>query len=135
MHKFGWVIFMVAVVSANAVAQEKVDGRWVDDNLSFAITADAIKEKGIFTFCVLDTAQGYCVENLTTGIEVIVFNRANEELWRGIGSGRVKKLKLSGAMPEAHYLTIRAFKPHVVNRSTGNLIHQKKPIEIKYFIK
>ena len=116
-------------------AQEKIGDRWVDNNLSLEVTNDQIKEKGVFTFCVIDTSQGYCVENLTTGVEVKAFDRQGKEIWKGIGSGRVKKLKLSKPLPEAYYLVIKAFKPHVVNRSTGSLIYQEKPMEVKYYIK
>ena len=133
--KILFAILGLTMLSFTGFAQEKVGERWVDNNLTFSITSDQIKAKGVFTFCVMDTTQGYCVENLTTGVEVKAFNSDGVEIWKGIGSGRSKTLKLARPLPEANYLVIRAFKSHVVNRSTGTLIHQEKPIEIKYYIK
>ncbi|HAD96283.1 MAG TPA: hypothetical protein DCG19_02695 [Cryomorphaceae bacterium] len=133
--KLFFVVLTLLTLGYTGYAQEKVGENWVDNNLTFAVTNDQIKGKGVFTFCVMDTTQGYCVENLSTGVEVRVFNRDGKEIWKGIGSGRAKTLKLAKPLPEADYLMIKAFKPHVVNRSTGTLIHQDKPIEIKYYIK
>lgn len=137
MNKLKTIILItgLSLVSLCGFAQEKIGDRWIDNNLSIAVTNDQIKGKGVFTFCVIDTSQGYCVENLTTGVEVKAFDREGNEIWKGIGSGRVKKLKLSKPLPEAYYLKIRAFKPYVVNRSTGTLIYQEQPIETKYYIK
>ncbi len=133
--KLGLGVFSLCLLSVTGWCQEKVGNRWMDNNLSFQVTDDQIKEKGVFTYCVVDTSQGYCVENLSTGVEVMAFDRDDRQIWKGIGSGRLKQLKLAQPLPQAYYLVIRAFKPHVVNRSTGTLIYQEKPIEIKYYIK
>jgi hypothetical protein len=53
-------------------------------------------------------------------------------LWEGFGSGRRKGVKLPSAYSQAKYFTITAFKPWVVNKRTGNKIHQAKAIELKY---
>ena len=121
--------------SMSLLAQEKVGDKWVDNNLTIKVIDDQVKSLGVFVFCVLDSATQFCIENLTTGIEVEIYNRQNEILWKGLGSGRTKKLKLIAPMPDAHYLKIKAFKPWVVNKSSGNRIHQDNRIEIKYFVK
>lgn len=127
--------FLLAIVGFTSKAQEKQGDRWVDDNLTFQVVKDEIKTEGIFAFCVLDTSRGTCIENLSSGVEVKVFDAQGEEIWEGIATGRSKDLKLPRALPTGKYLTIKAFKPWVTNKSSGTRIYQKKPIEIKYRIK
>lgn len=115
-------------------AQERIGNKWVDNNLTFDIVDDKIKLKGEFTFCILDTSKSTCIHNLSTGVEVKVYDQSGELIWEGIATGRKKGLKLPKALPNANYLVIKAFKPWVTNRVTGNLIHQSKAIEIKYYI-
>ncbi len=116
-------------------AQQKVGDRWVDNNLVFDVIDDRIKSEGIFEICIRDTVTDFCVENLSTGVEILVWDANNNELWKGIGSGRSKILQLKEAMPQAAYLVIKAFKPWVTNRLTGNRIYQDKPLELKYKVK
>tara|TARA_B000000460_G_C21281656_1_gene291968 strand:- start:122 stop:532 length:411 start_codon:yes stop_codon:yes gene_type:complete len=122
-------------ITSAASAQTKVGDEWVDNNLVLDITLDNIKTNGVFEFCIKDTLGGTCIQNLVTGIEVTVFNNADEILWKGIASGRTKKLKLIAAMPDAHYMVLQAFKPWVTNKSSGNLIHQDERLRLKYFVK
>ena len=126
---------LLLMLSISVFGQQKVGDKWVDNNLSFKITEDKVKLKGEFTFCVLDTSRETCIENLSTGIEVKVFSADDKQIWEGIASGRTKSLKLPKALPKARYMTLKAFKPWVTNKLTGNLIHQSAPIEIKYYIK
>lgn len=129
------LVFALLSIGYNGLAQEKVGDRWVDNNLTLSVTDDQIKTSGVFTLCVMDSTTNYCVENLVTGVEVEIYNEQDEILWKGIGSGRTKRMKLIAAMPDAHYMLVRAFKSWVVNKSSGNSIHQDKRIEIKYFVK
>lgn len=118
-----------------AQGQEKIGEQWYDNGLTLAIASDEIKAKGIFSICIKDTATGFCVENLTTGVEVEVYNRADKIVWKGIASGRTVTLKLPRKMPDADYLVITAFKPFVVNKLTATRIHQKDRLQLKYKIK
>lgn len=116
-------------------SQEKVGDKWVDNNLTFEIVKDNIKTKGEFTFCIFDTLRSSCIQNLSSGLEVKAFDSDGNLIWVGIATGMKKSLKLPKPLPRARYLTLVAFKPWVANKSTGNLIHQDMPIEIKYYIK
>lgn len=40
----------LSLVSLCGFAQEKIGDRWIDNNLSIAVTNDQIKGKGVFTF-------------------------------------------------------------------------------------
>ncbi len=116
-------------------SQEKIGDKWVDNNLTFDIVSDDIKEKGEFSFCIYDTLRGTCIQNLSTGFEVKAYDGAGNLVWEGIATGTNKSLKLPRSLPTARYITLVAFKPWVANKTSGNLIHQDKPIETKYYIK
>ncbi len=127
--------FVALLLLATAVglkAQEKVGDRWVDNNLSLAVVQESIKKDGRLTICVMDTSRNACIENLQTGFELKVYDASNNMIWEGIGSGRTKQVVLPKPLPQASYLTIRAFKPYVTNKRTGNLIHQDKAIQTKH---
>ncbi len=114
------------------LAQEKVGDRWVDNNLSFYVVNESIKKDGKLTICVFDTTRDACIENLQTGFELKVYDASDEMIWEGIGSGRTKQVTLPTALPKASYITIKAFKPYVTNKRTGNLIYQDKAIQKKH---
>ncbi len=116
------------------MAQEKVGDRWVDNNLSFEVVKQSIKKDGRLTICILDTTRNACIENLQTGFELKVYDASDKMIWEGIGSGRTKQVTLPQALPTASYITIKAFKPYVTNKRTGNLIHQDKAIESKHIL-
>lgn len=136
MKNIQWLSLIgFCICTTLSFAQTKVGDKWYDNNLVLDITQDNIKSNGVFEFCVKDTLGGTCIQNLSTGIEVSVFNTTDEILWKGIASGRTTKLKLIAAMPDAHYMVIKAFKPWVTNRSTGTRIHQEERLYLKYFVK
>jgi hypothetical protein len=130
-----YLLFILAGASLFASAQERVGNRWIDNNLVFKVQKDEIKEKGTFMFCILDTTKEACIENLSTGVEVTIYNAEDKEIWTGIASGKTKELQLPRALPTGRYLIIKAFKPWVTNRFTGNRIYQDKAIETKHYIK
>lgn len=130
------IILCTFIFSAAAFAQSKVGDKWVDNNLTIKVIDDDIKSRGEFYICIADTSRGGpCIENLVTGVEVKIYNAADELLWEGIASGRVKGMKLPAPMPQASYLWIRTFKPYVVNKTSGNYIYQDKHINVRYNIK
>lgn len=116
-------------------SQEKIGDKWYDNNLTFDIVSDDIKDKGQFSFCIFDTLRGACIQNLSTGFEVKAYDGSGKMIWEGIATGTNKSLKLPRPLPTARYITLVAFKPWVANKTSGNLIHQDKPIETKYYIK
>lgn len=131
MNRFNFLLLLVSM-SAAALAQEKVGDKWVDNKLSFKVIDQSVKTNGELYVCVADTVTNNCIENLKTGFKVKVYDAEGSLIWEGIGSGRAKGLKISKALPTASYITITAFKPYVTNKTTGNYIHQDKPISIKY---
>lgn len=127
------ILFSLLFLAAlGAKAQEKVGDKWVDNNLKFKITEQTVKTNGILTYCIADIERDLCIENLQTGFELKVYDAADKLLWEGIGSGRTRVVKLPEALPNASYITISAFKPFVINKRTGNRIHQDEPIQTKF---
>lgn len=135
MNQKFWLIIYLLSFSHLGFSQEKIGDKWVDNNLTFEIVSDEIKAKGEFSFCIFDTLRSTCIQNLSTGLEVKAYDAEGKLIWEGIATGMKKSLKLPRALPTARFITLVAFKPWVANKSTGNLIHQDKPIEIKYYIK
>lgn len=127
-----FALLLLMVSSVSMMAQEKVGDRWVDNNLSFEVVNQSIKKDGKLTICVFDTTRNSCIENLQTGFELKVYDASGNMIWEGIGSGRTKQVTLPKPLPKASYITIKAFKPYVTNKRTGNLIHQDKPIQSKH---
>lgn len=126
---------LLLIASSGLVhAQEKVGDHWVDNNLSLKVVSQSIKTDGRLTICVADTSRDLCVENLQTGFEIKAYDASGKMLWEGIGSGRTRQVQLPNPLPNARFITLKAFKPWVTNKRTGNLIHQDKTIEIKYYL-
>jgi len=133
MMKNIFALLLLCTTSVLTFGQTQVGEKWVDNNLTFQITYEDIKGQGRMDICIADTSRGdACIENLQSGFEVKVYDTESNLLWEGIGSGRSSMLKLPKAMPEASYVTIKAFKPYVVNKRTSTLIHQDENIQIKH---
>lgn len=136
MMKQTFALLVLIVSAVSTFGQTKVGDQWVDNNLSFEITYEDVREKGRIDVCIVDTSRATtCIENLQSGFEVKVYDASDKMLWEGIGSGRTNMLQLPNPLPEANYFTIKAFKPYVTNKSTRTRIHQEKPIEIKYTLR
>src|SRR5690606_9807946 len=111
MMKHTFALLVLIVTSISGYSQTKVGDKWMDNNLTFQITYEAIRTEGRMDICIADTSRDACIENLQSGFEVKVFNASNTLIWEGIGSGRTYMLKLPKALPDAAYVTIKAFKP------------------------
>lgn len=127
-----FAMLLFSLSATICLGQEKVDEKWVDNSLTFKVLSESIKKDGNIMICIVDTERDICIENLQTGFEIKVYSSGGEVLWEGIGSGRMRKVQLPKALPQASYITLKAFKAHVTNKRTGTLIHQDKPMEIKY---
>ncbi len=121
-------VALLIMASAGAWAQQKVGEKWVDNNLRFKVVNQSIKTEGLLTICIEDSSRTTCIENLQSGFEIKIYDAANQLLWEGIGSGRRDFLKVPQPLPTASYLTLKAFKPFVINTTTGNKIYQDKNI-------
>lgn len=136
MTKQIFALLVLIVSAGSAFGQTKVGEQWVDNNLAFEIIYDDVRTKGRIDICIVDTSRATsCIENLQSGFEVKVYDASDKMIWEGIGSGRTSALMLPNPLPQAKYVTIKAFKPYVTNKSTGTRIHQEQPIEIKYTVR
>ncbi len=130
------IIFSILFLShINLFSQQKIGEKWIDNNLQISVQKEAVKTLGYLTFCIMDTTENFCVENLQTGLEVHVYNEKDEKIYAGKTTGRIPDLKFPEPMPAAHYVVLKAFKPWVTNKLTGTRIHQDEPLELKYFLK
>jgi hypothetical protein len=130
------LIALSLLLAANLIAQEqREDGTWWDNNLTFQVKKDLIRQFGELEICIYDTKRGMCVENLMTRYEVIVYNSANEEIWNSLWTGKNMNMKFSKALPDASYVKIRAMKPFAINKLTGTRIYMDEPMELKHRVK
>ncbi len=114
------------------IAQEKINGRWVDNNLTIWIEQDLIRVKGALYYCVADTSRDVCIRNLSTGFELKLFDANGKMIYEGFASGRRRGVKLPQPFPNAYEVELKAFKPWVINKSTASKIHQAEAIRVKY---
>lgn len=116
-------------------AQELINGRWVDNNLTIWIEKDQIKAQGVLYYCIADTSRGTCIQNLSSGFELKLYDRQGKVIYEGIASGRRRGVKLPQAYPRAYEVELKAFKPWVTNTSNAGRIHQAEAIRVKYKVK
>lgn len=130
------LLFLCLFLSAAGLqAQEKINGRWVDNNLTIWIEDDQIRKEGVLYYCVADTSRGVCIRNLSTGFELKLYDAQGKLIYEGFASGRRSGVKLPKAYANAYEVEITAFKPWVINKSTATKIHQDKAIRVKYRVK
>lgn len=128
-------LLFISLFSAHLSAQEKINGVWVDNNLTIWIEQDQIRSQGILYYCVADTSRGVCIQNLSTGFELRLYDAEGKLIYEGIASGRRRGVQLPKAYPNAYEVEIVAFKPWVINKSTAGKIHQAEKIRVKYKVK
>lgn len=133
--KLQLLVLSLFLSTAGLMAQEKVNGRWVDENLTIWVEKDLIRTSGELYYCVADTSRDVCIRNLSTGFELRLYDASGKLIYEGFASGRRRGVKLPQAFPNAHEVEIQAFKPWVINKSTASKIHQKEPIRVKYRVK
>lgn len=126
------LIFCIGSFALSA-QQDTVSTTKTDNKLTFMVISEKVKTRGMMEYCITDTS-GMCISNLQSGLEVHIFNKADQELWAGKTAGRNPMLKFPRPFPNAHYLVLKAFKPFVLNKATGNRIYQDQPIELKYIL-
>jgi len=131
--KLGFIFTVLLGLQLSVSAQQKQGEYWVDNNLNFKVISERVQQRGMMKICISDTT-GECIQNLSSGFVVRIFDENDKQLWAGKSAGREEMLKFPSAMPEASYLVLTAFKPYVLNRATGTRIHQDEPIELKYFL-
>jgi nitrous oxidase accessory protein NosD len=73
-----------------------------------------------------------CVENLTTGFQVNIYDAQDKELWNSIWTGRKLDIKFKKNFPDAARVEIKANKNYVINTMTGTRIYQDEPLQLDY---
>ena len=125
------LIAFALLCSLGAGAQTKLaDGTWQDLGLELGLRAEAIRESGVLRLCV--AKEGQCIENLTLGFMVRVYDKAGKEIWNSLWTGRTLDLKFKGPLPEAHKVWVEATSPNVVNKLSGTRIATGKPLKLEF---
>ena len=128
---FTTILFVTFLNSATAQTQ-KEDGTWWDNNLEFKVLFEDMDSTGELMICIAQIANQKCVENLTTGFQVKIYDAANKEIWNSLWTGKNLDFKFKKPFPNAAYLTIEANKNYVVNTMTGTRIYQDEALFLKY---
>jgi hypothetical protein len=125
------LIALALLCSLGAGAQTKLaDGTWQDLGLELGLRAEAIRESGVLRLCV--AKEGQCIENLTLGFMVRVYDKSGKEIWNSLWTGRTLDLKFKSPLPEAHKVLVEATSPNVVNKLSGTRIATGKPLKLEF---
>jgi hypothetical protein len=100
--------------------------------LELGLRAEAIKQSGILRLCV--AKEGQCIENLTLGFTVRVYDAKGAEVWNSLWTGRTLDLKFKKPVPTAHKVVVEATSAQVVNKLTGNPISTGKPLKLEFVV-
>lgn len=103
-----------------------------DLSLELGLRSEAIKEAGILRLCV--AKNGQCIENLTLGFTVRVYDAKGTEIWNSIWTGRSLDLQFKKPLPNAHRVVVKAVNAQVVNKLSGNPISTGKPLELEFWV-
>ncbi len=114
---------------------QKEDGTWWDNNLEFEVLHENLDSNGQLVLCIKNVEVDRCIENLTTGFQVNIYDSGDKELWTSLWTGRSLDFKFKKSFPEAIYIIIKANKNYVVNSMTGTRIYQDEPLELRYTLK
>lgn len=115
--------------------EQRADGTWWDNNLTFYVKADMIKSFGELEICIWNSEREMCIENVMTTYEIRIYDAANKEIWNSMWTGKDMYMKFKKKMPNAHHLTITALRPFVINKTSTTRIYQDKPMALKYIVK
>ncbi|MCF8213389.1 MAG: hypothetical protein K9I86_05815 [Cryomorphaceae bacterium] len=127
------VIVYALLCSLGAGAQTKLaDGTWQDLDLELGLRAEAIRESGVLRICV--AKEGQCIENLTLGFMVRVYDKAGKEIWNSLWTGRTLDITFKKPLPEAHKVWVEATSPNVVNKRSGTRIATGKPLKLEFTV-
>lgn len=77
---------------------------------------------------------GQCIENLTLGFTVRVYDVQGAEIWNSIWTGRSLDLQFKKPLPNAHRVVVMAVNAQVVNKLSGNPISTGKPLKLEFVV-
>jgi hypothetical protein len=78
--------------------------------------------------------EGQCIENLTLGFMVRVYDKSGKEIWNSLWTGRTLDLKFKRPLPEAQKVLVEATSPSVVNKLSGTRINTGKPLKLEFTV-
>lgn len=131
MKTFATTLLLVLALAAGA--QTRQPNRTAQDlTLELGVRAEAIKESGILRLCV--AKDGQCIENLTLGFTVRMYDANGVEVWNSIWTGRTLNLKFKKPIPTAHKVVVEATSAQVVNKLTGNPISTGTPLKLEFVV-
>lgn len=134
-------LLLLVSMSTSAFGQEtkfvapKPDSTIYDNELSFYVLSEQMRKYGEIEICIFSDRKNMCVGNLMTSFEIFIYDSNKKLLAKSIWLGMKMKLKFKKKYPNADYIEIRAVKPFVVNKSTGNRIYQDEPITLTYSLR
>lgn len=135
MRKWGLMVLLTWCSFAVSGQVQREDGTWFDDQLTFHVENELIRQYGELTVCVWHNANEMCIENLMTAYEILVYNAQDEEIYTSLWTGRVPDVVFKKPLPEAKYIIIRAQRDFVINVLTGTRIYTGEPLELKYDVR
>ena len=127
------LVLFIALLSFQATGQTRLaNGTWEDTSLEFVLISESIQQDGSLSLCI---AKGdNCIENLTVGFTVRVYDAAGKEIWNSVWSGRSMDIQFKNPLAKANKVVVEASGDFVVNTLTANRISTRQPLKLTYLL-
>ncbi|MDG1252449.1 MAG: hypothetical protein P8N56_02110 [Schleiferiaceae bacterium] len=125
--------FILLVLGVALMGQTRLpDGSLEDTQLEIVLLEETIQEDGALSLCI---AKGdNCIENLTVGFTIRVYDSAGKEIWNSVWSGRTMDIQFKNPLPKAHKIFVEASGDFVINTTTANRISTRQPLKLTYLL-
>ena len=128
-----YLLLLFSVLSVASVAQTRLaDGSWEDKDVALGMISESVRVDGRLTLCIAKEDQ--CIDNLTIGFTVRVFDAAGKEIWNSVWSGKTMEIQFSKPLPTAARIYILAAGDFVINRTTANRISTGNPLSLSLLL-
>ena len=128
-----YLLLLFSVLSVASVAQTRLaDGSWEDKDVALGMISESVRVDGRLTLCIAKEDQ--CIDNLTIGFTVRVFDAAGKEIWNSVWSGKTMEIQFSKHLPTAARIDILAAGDFVINRTTANRISTGNPLSLSLLL-
>ena len=128
-----YLLLLFSVLSVASVAQTRLaDGSWEDKDVALGMISESVRVDGRLTLCIAKEDQ--CIDNLTIGFTVRVFDAAGKEIWNYVWSGKTMEIQFSKPLPTAARIDILAAGDFVINRTTANRISTGNPLSLSLLL-
>ncbi|MDG1710265.1 MAG: hypothetical protein P8H05_03670 [Schleiferiaceae bacterium] len=132
MIKFFFLLYLCLGLSLFSQTRLQ-DGTWEDQELSFSLIHEEIKENGFLELCI--SKNGVCIENLTVGFTIVIFDKMGKEILNSLWTGKNMNLSFKRAYPEAKEILIKAGAPFVINKISGTRIRTGHSLKLHKTLK